>query len=158
MAAAPIRRCVRQFRLAPAAAERHDKADSVGLDLPLSGQLGLLRCQLLLLRGDDGGEGLGARLILIERDLRRLARDAHVLRLDLRLARQDANPCKVVLNLLDRRQHCLAIDRHIGLVGLLAASTCAPVRPPLNSGWASEAPNDQIGLEGPNSAANGFPE
>src|SRR6202142_2151778 len=113
-----LRRYVRQRRLSPAAAERDNEGHHLSLKLPLSRQQSLFDRQLLFLGGDDGGEGLGPRLIFVKRDLRRLSGDATVIGLHLDLARQDANASERVLDLLDRRQHRLAIDRDIGLIGL----------------------------------------
>src|SRR5271156_5423054 len=113
-----LRRYVRQRRLSPAAAERNNEGHHLSLKLPLSRQQSLFDRQLLFLGGDDGGEGLGPRLIFVERDLRRLPGDANVIGLHLDLARQDANARKRILDLLDRGQHRLAIGRDVRLIGL----------------------------------------
>src|ERR1700677_1945313 len=113
-----LRRYVRQRRLGPAAAERDNEGHHLSLKLPLSRQQSLFDRQLLFLGGDEGGEGLGPRLIFVKRDLRRLSRDANVLGVHFDLARQDANAGERILDLLDRRQHRLAIGGDVRLIGL----------------------------------------
>jgi hypothetical protein len=61
---------------------------------------------------------LRAGLIFVEHDLRRLRGNANILRLHLHFARVDANPDKRILDLLDRRQHCLAVGGDVRLIDL----------------------------------------
>ena len=97
-----LRPHVRQHRLAPSAAERDNEIDRRRLDLRLSGQKSFFGRQLLGFRHNDRSEGLSAGLIFVERDLRRLAGNSHVFGLHFDLAREDANPRKRILHLLDR--------------------------------------------------------
>ena len=80
-------------------------------------------------------------LIFVERDLHRLFGGLDRLRPARELARQDRHRGQLVLDLLEGGQHRLAIGGDARLVGLCAAaSTCASVRPPLNSVCASDRP------------------
>ena len=63
---------------------------------------------------------------LIDRDVRISAGNFEAMLKAYRLARQDANPCEIVLDLLDRGQHRLAIGRDVRLVGFTGRLDLGP--------------------------------